>query len=127
MTSASDSLRDGRERAVYSGLASRLATREFVPNLAIMYYALEELADLSLELQKRCITIPVAHRSIARQVMVFDAMCGRAGHHLKIIDAAMINPNHNFTILKGIALYSGQKCDVMIKREQFFRSLRIGC
>ena len=87
VTYASDPLRDGR---VYSGLASQLATREFVQNLVMMYDALEELADLSLELQKRCITIPVAHRAIARQVMVFYAICGRAGPHLKIIDEAMI-------------------------------------
>ena len=43
-----------------------------------MYDALEELADLSLALQKADITLPVANRLISRQIEVFNARkeCG---------------------------------------------------
>jgi len=36
-----------------------------------MFDVLEELADLSLALQKASVTLPVANRLIARQVEVF--------------------------------------------------------
>lgn len=58
-TAAGDPLRHGRERAIYSGLASRLSTQEFVQNLALMYNAPEQLNGLSLELQKEALPFPL--------------------------------------------------------------------
>ena len=52
MEAGSDPHRDGRERSTYTGLIERLSSREFVQNLAMMYDALEELSELSLEVQK---------------------------------------------------------------------------
>jgi len=49
---SSDSERSARERSMYSGLADRMSTKEFVQNLALMFDALTELSELSLDLQK---------------------------------------------------------------------------
>ena len=59
----------------------------------MMYDALEELSALSLEVQKRGITLPVAHRAIARQIMVVDALCEKSGPHLTIVDEVLHNKN----------------------------------
>jgi len=83
-----------------------------------MYDALTELADLSLQLQKRSVTIPVAHRAIGRQVAVFEATCSKPGPRLQEIDDAL-----KVALFKGVALHSGSKNDVRINRQQFFRSL----
>jgi len=115
---SNDARRDERERRKYSGLATRLSSKQFVQNLGLMCDALTELADLSLEVQKRSITIPVAHRAISRQVAVFEAMCWKSGPRLQEVDNAM-----QLSRFKGVVLHNGSKCDVLIKREQFFRSL----
>jgi hypothetical protein len=113
-----DVQRDDRDRRKYSGLATRLSSQQFVQNLGIMFDALTELAELSLEVQKRSITIPVAHRAICRQVAVFEAMCSKSGPHLQEVDNAL-----QLSTFKGVALHYGSKCDVLINRGQFFRSL----
>ena len=84
-----------------------------------MYDALTELADLSLQLQKRSVTIPVAHRAIGRQVAVFEAMCSKPGPRLQEVDDAL-----KMALFKGVALHSGSNSDVRINRQQFFRSLQ---
>lgn len=121
VTAAQDHRRDAKEKAVYLGLAERLSSREFVQNLALMYDALQELAELSLELQRRNVTLPIAHRAISRQVMVFDALCEKSGPHLQLVDTILKSDNAG--TFKGVALHNGKKCDVLIKREQFLRSL----
>jgi hypothetical protein len=120
-TASSDVERDARERSMYSGLADRMSTTEFVQNLALMFDALVELSELSLDLQRRSITVVVAHRSIVRQLTVFEAMCSKSGKHLaEVEEASLVN---NPTAFEGVILQSGRKCDVLIRREQFFRSL----
>ena len=62
-----------------------------------------------------------SHRAIARQVMVFYALCGTSGPHLKIIDEAL--SNKNAAVFKGVALHSGENCDVLIQQGQIFKNL----
>lgn len=121
-SASSDSLRDSRERAMYSGLAERLSSHAFVYNLALMFDALQELAELSLEFQKKELTLPSAHKAIGRQILVFDAMCDKSGPHLKQIDSALCDDGQP-AVFKGVPLHNGRKCDVMIRRGQFFASL----
>lgn len=113
-----DALRDDRERRKYYGLAERLTSHQFVQNLGLMYDTLTELSELSLEVQRRSITIPVAHRAICRQVAVFEAMCGKPGLRLQEADDAV-----KVSLFKGVILHAGSKCDVLINRGQFYRSL----
>ena len=75
-----------------------------VASLYRIYDALEELSELSLEVQKRGIALPVAHRAIARQIMVFDALCEKSGPHLTIVDEVL--HNKNAAVFKGVPLHS---------------------
>lgn len=48
-----DPTRDSTTRESYNGLAKHLSSHVFLTNLGLMYDALQELSELSLELQKR--------------------------------------------------------------------------
>lgn len=119
VSASKDPKRDSRERSVYSGLAERLSCRHFVTNLALMFDALQELSELSRELQKRDVTLLSAHRAVSRQIMVFEAMCNEAGPHLAQVNSS-IQQSNTFV---GVVLHSGGKVDVQIRPEQFYRSL----
>jgi len=67
---------------------------------------------LLIELQKRSVTIPVAHRAIGRQVAVFEAMCSKPGPRLQEVDDAL-----KMALFKGVALHSGSNSDVRINRQ----------
>jgi len=45
-------------------------------------------------------------------------MCSKSGPHLQEVDNAL-----QLSTFKGVALHNGSKCDVLINRGQFFRSL----
>ena len=119
---SADNQRDSRERATYSGLAEKLSSEAFVNNLAIMYDALQELSELSLEFQKKCMTLISAHKAIGRQLVVFEAMCEKSGPHLKQVDE-ILSAAEGQRVFQGVKLHKGRKCDVAIKRGQFFASL----
>jgi len=53
---STDATLDGREKSKFAGLAKKLASPVFVKNLGLMLDALEELADLSLALQRAHVT-----------------------------------------------------------------------
>ncbi|XP_050065588.1 E3 SUMO-protein ligase KIAA1586-like [Aphis gossypii] len=54
-----DNSRTSKEKAIFNGL---------------LFDALTELSDLSLELQKRCLKLPEAHNLIRRQILIFESM-----------------------------------------------------
>ena len=72
---------DSRERSKCFGLAKKLECPVFVKNLGLMVDALEELADLSLELQKADITLSSAKKLISKQVAVFVARKDSESEH----------------------------------------------
>ena len=113
---ANDSSRDSREKAMYKGLATRMTTFAFVNNLAIMYDALEELADLSRHLQRREINVIDAHRLVSREIIVMESLKNGNGRHFKEI----VGDTSTF---RGIELHRGSKCDLSINITQFFQSL----
>lgn len=51
-TASEDPSRDSKTKQSYSGLAMRISSHAFVNNLGIMCDALQELSELSVELQK---------------------------------------------------------------------------
>lgn len=119
LSASKDTQRDSKERAVYSGLAQRLSCRHFVNNLAIMYDALQQLSELSCELQRRDVTLLSAHKSVTRQILVFEAMCNdHLGPRLKKATESL-----QISSFAGVPLHTGGKSDVPIRPEQFFRSL----
>ena len=112
---ATDVCRDDQEKSTYRGLTTKLTSYEFVTNLAIMYDALEELADLSRALQRRETNIINAHRMVSREIMVLESLTNGRGRHLvEVADSSTF---------KGIQLHRGSKSDVSINVAQFFRSL----
>jgi hypothetical protein len=113
---AIDPSRDKREQATYIGLSLRLSTFTFVHNLAVMYDGLQELADLSLSLQRRDMSIPEAHKLINRELLVLESLKKGRGEHLCEISEK--------PAFKGITLHEGSKCDVLINANRFFQALR---
>ncbi|KAJ1099489.1 hypothetical protein NDU88_004590 [Pleurodeles waltl] len=115
---AEDGFRDSSTRNMYTGLGRRLASIQFVANLGLMYDALQELSELSLELQKCDSTIIDAHRAICRQIAVFEAMVDRQGNHFSQCKKA-IEQN----IFQGVVLHKGKITDKINEQGQFFSSL----
>uniref|UniRef100_A0A8C8RZV8 E3 SUMO-protein ligase KIAA1586-like n=1 Tax=Pelusios castaneus TaxID=367368 RepID=A0A8C8RZV8_9SAUR len=64
---------EGKNKAKFAGMAKNLENPVFVKNLGLMLDALEDLADLSLVLQKSDVTLSTASKLIRRQVQVFIA------------------------------------------------------
>ena len=117
--SANDKSRSTKDKSTYEGLRARLTSNQFVSNMGIMYDALVELADVSLQLQRREMTFPAAHNLISRQIRVFSSMAnGQYGPHT--CEAMKAVKEANF---QGVILHQGRKCDVAVQPGQFFLSL----
>ena len=76
-----DASTDAREMAKFSGMVRKFQNPVFIKNLGLMYDALEELADLSLALQKADISLATAQRMISRQIEVFVARKDTVGNY----------------------------------------------
>ena len=115
---ASDTSRTQRERAQYAGLKTKISTNEFVLNLGVLRDALDELADVSLQLQKEDMTLPRAHALVSRQVRVFWSMVDKPGKYARETSDAV-----KLKTFKNVSLKPGSKADVLIRHKQFFTSL----
>jgi len=80
--------------------------------------ALEELADVSLQLQKADMTIARAHTLLNRQVRVFRSMVDEPGKYATETQAAVENKSSQYIRLKPRS-----KAEVLINHKQFFASL----
>ena len=78
-----DEKRDHKDRQKYVGLLARLRSPTFVCDLGLMYDALQELSTLSLELQKRSITIPQAEKEIKRTTRILSSFKEQPGEMLQ--------------------------------------------
>lgn len=114
---SSDTYRDSRERAKYNGLKTILTSKKFVYNLGILYDALMELSDLSLQLQKRDLTLPSAHKCILRSIRVLESMANIHGPKSQEVIYACDKEE-----FKGVPLCSKSSV-VQIHLGQFFISL----
>uniref|UniRef100_H3A4Y1 HAT C-terminal dimerisation domain-containing protein n=1 Tax=Latimeria chalumnae TaxID=7897 RepID=H3A4Y1_LATCH len=90
----------------YSGLSKWLLSVQFISNLGIMYDVLQELSELSLELQERDCTI------INRQISVFKAMVEKRGKYSAQCEKAIEEK-----------MFQGKPCDKKIHSGQFYCSL----
>jgi hypothetical protein len=113
-----DEGRDSVTQRKYLGLSKRLASVGFVFNMGVMLDALTELGDLSRELQKRDMTLPLAQRVIDRQIRVLESMAETSGKYAQ--EACDAIENNEF---RGVSLSQNTKVDVQLNRGQFFRSL----
>lgn len=109
---------DGKERATYAGLHKKLELPVFLKNLAIMADALEELADLSQNLQADAINLPYANRLIQRQIELFQARRKSGGDKCQIADEAITAQKFGSVVL---GTSSGRES--AIDRNQFYQAL----
>jgi len=112
-----DDQRSSKEKAKYVGLKNTLKSIEFVHNLGILFDALTELSDLSIQLQKRDLSLMAAHKLIERTISVLESMANKNGEKTKEVNSACEQKE-----FKGIILehkYSVVKIEI----GQFFRSL----
>lgn len=84
-----------------------------------MYDALAELADLSLLLQDRCLSMSEANGSIDRTIRIFDSMAENHGPKFKEVNDVCAKAEPLF---KNVKL-SNNKAIPKIISSQFFRSL----
>lgn len=112
-----DNMRDTKERAMYKGLLNRLTDVSFVLNMGLMLDALNELEDLSLQLQKRDITILNAHMMIQRKIQVFHSLQSRSGEYFQEATNAAQSK-----LLKGVQLHGPGRVQP-ISEKVFYESL----
>ena len=116
---ASDAKLNGKEKAEFKGLASKLSSNVTLMNIAVMCDALEELSELSLSLQAESISIQKAHRLIARQLEVFTARKSDGGDRYEMASKAVAEGS-----FKGVpVVVSNSKADRLINKSQFYQAL----
>ena len=81
--------------------------------------ALTEVADISLQLQRKEMTLPTAHNLLCHQVRVLSSIAsGQHGPYTKMTLQAVDDSQ-----FQEIPVHQGRKCDVNIRPGQFFSSL----
>ncbi|XP_063217341.1 E3 SUMO-protein ligase KIAA1586-like [Bacillus rossius redtenbacheri] len=117
LEASEDKQRDSKQRSTYKGLCSTLSSTTFVHNLALMYDALEELADLSLQLQKSSLNLIQAHSDITLLIKVFENRVENMGR--RSVEAKIAIDDLMF---QDVELYVRAKIP-SIPEKQFYRSL----
>jgi len=72
---SADQSRSSKDRAKYLGLMKHMQTKRFVTDLANIKDVLQELSDLSLDLQRRDMSVPEAHAAVHNKVVYIQALC----------------------------------------------------
>lgn len=70
--SKDDTSRGKKDRCMYEGLYRKISSVNFILDLGLMVDALQELSELSLDLQERNIDLYTAHNKIQSTVEVFE-------------------------------------------------------
>jgi hypothetical protein len=83
-----DCTRDKKCSNIYEGLLKKITTVEFVLDPGLMCDSLQELSELSLELQKRNINLYSANSKIKRLAQVFEGRRVYPGQYYKISTTA---------------------------------------
>ncbi|XP_037540253.1 E3 SUMO-protein ligase KIAA1586-like [Nematolebias whitei] len=117
-SASEDPTRDGVTKQTYNGLALRISSCAFVNNLGMMCDALQELSELSLELQKKDATIISSHKAICRAVRVFDEMAERPGRFSEVSKRGIESKS-----FLSVPLTEGKASDKALNFMQFFRSV----
>jgi hypothetical protein len=103
---------------MYDGLLKKITSVEFVLDLGLMCDALQELSELSLELQKRNINLYSANNKIKRLAQVFEERRVYPGQYYNISTTAA-----NCLIFEGVPIY--KKEDPPVCPNSFYENLKI--
>ena len=109
---------DSREKAKFTGMKRKFENPHFIQNLGLLYDALEELADLSLALQKADISLPVANKLIAREVEIFTARKDSDSQYYA--EACQGVASGTF---KGVTVLGAAGKEKLIAKGQFYQAL----
>ena len=99
-------------------MVKKMENPNFITNLGLMFDALEELADLSLSLQKADVTLPAAIKLIARQVQVFTARKDCDSEYYAEACQAVVAGT-----FKGVVVASNAGTEKLISKPQFYQAL----
>jgi hypothetical protein len=113
-----DNTLDSKEKAKFTGMVKKMENPNFITNLGLMFDALEELADLSLSLQKADVTLPAAIKLIARQVQVFTARKDCDSEYYAEACQAVVAGT-----FKGVVVASNAGKEKLISKPQFYQAL----
>lgn len=114
---STDTRRDSKTRAKFSGLLSRMKSKQFLCDLGLLYDVLEEISELSLQLQLRSMTLPRADQLMKRSIRVISSMAENLGtHHQEAVTAAEAG------IFRGLQVFNNPKL-TSINSGQFLTSL----
>lgn len=117
-TASEDQSRNGKDRSKYVGLKRHMETTGFVTDLANMKDVLRELSTLSLDMQRRDMSVPEAYAAVDNKVAYLEALCNldKPGKSLKKA-MEQIESNKSF---KNVPLTESVP---KIKRTQFFQAV----
>ena len=111
-----DQTKTSTQRATYSGLKTTLASKSFVYGLAIMLDALEEIADLSVALQRESVKFSEAYNILERCIRALNLQkSGKLGNAYKMLQSG------DGDILKGVPLVSSRTS--VLNKSEFLQAL----
>lgn len=108
---AADSSRNSATRSTYAGLNAHISSHAFINNLGLMFDALQELLELSVELQKRECTIIDAHKSIVRQMRLTPCQ-------MSLGDTVISQRAMQENCFQGVMLNAGKSSDRQTDRSE---------
>ena len=118
-SASNDKKRDTKKRGCYKGLLLKLTSEQFLVDMTTMLDALQELAELSVELQKRRLKFVDSDEAVSRQIKVFEAKIESGGSYFEEASKAVEEGCFN-----GVQLHKARKnTPTRHRHRQLYRSL----
>jgi hypothetical protein len=118
---STDVSRDDKTKAMFSGLATSIASPEFVMNLGLFMDALSELTKVSEALQRDDVTLPRAYQVISRTIRALEKMKDDSSQYIKESIAGVTNLTYRS--VKITASQSSGRHQGSVDRKQFLQAL----
>ena len=96
---SNDPTRSASDKCTYEGLKKKITSTEFIMDLGLMCDALQELSELSLDLQERNMDLYKAKKTTTALVQVFEERIQKAGAYYKSATAAAQNLSFHGVVL----------------------------
>lgn len=117
---SNDPTRSASDKCTYEGLKKKITSTEFIMDLGLMCDALQELSELSLDLQERNMDLYKANKKITALVQVFEERRQKAGTYYKSATAAAQNLSFH-----GVVLHTkNSPNDPPIDPKAFYKTLK---
>ena len=115
-----DPTRDKNDKCTYDGLKRKITSTEFLLDLGLMCDALQELSELSLDLQDRNMDLYKANKKIKMLIQVFEERRQNCGPYYKCAVAAVRDLR-----FRGVLLHEkDSRKDLPIDPSTFYTKLK---